>query len=145
MEAKTGWSMKRYNYLSSEIEAAYHEAALKLGLSDSAMLILYAICDHGEDCMLGEIRRQSGISKQTVNSALRKLEEEGVIFLSAAGGKTKRVCLTQEGKALAKDTVCKIIEIENRIFDGWSEEERTVYLELTQRYLIEFRKEIKGI
>ena len=32
--------MKRYNHLTSETEAVYHEAALKLGLSDSAMLVL---------------------------------------------------------------------------------------------------------
>lgn len=40
--------MKRYNYFIGEMEAAYHEAALSMGLSDSAMKILYAICDSGE-------------------------------------------------------------------------------------------------
>ena len=35
--------MKRFNHLISEIDAVYHEAALKLGLSDSAMLILYTV------------------------------------------------------------------------------------------------------
>lgn len=145
MEAQISLSMKRYNHLTCEIEAAYHEAALKLGLSDSAMLILYTICDHGESCLLGDISRLSGISKQTINSSLRKLEGDGIVLLEAAGGKAKRICLTQKGKTLARDTVCKVIEIENRIFNAWSEEERTVYLELTQRYLTEFREEIKGV
>lgn len=70
-------AMKRFNYLTTEIDAAYHEAALKLGLSDSAMLILYAICNSGDECPLSDIPHLSGISKQTVNSALRKLEHEG--------------------------------------------------------------------
>ena len=32
--------MKRFNYLLGEMDAVYHEMALKLGLSDSAMIIL---------------------------------------------------------------------------------------------------------
>jgi hypothetical protein len=39
--------LKRLNYLTSEIDAAYHEAARKLGLSDSTMMVLYAACNNG--------------------------------------------------------------------------------------------------
>lgn len=39
--------MRRCNYLLGETEATYHEIALKLGLSDSAMKILYTICEAG--------------------------------------------------------------------------------------------------
>ena len=35
--------MKRFNYLVGETDAAYHEAAQKLGLSDSVMQIFYII------------------------------------------------------------------------------------------------------
>ena len=35
--------MKRFNYLLGEMDAVYHEMALKLGLSDSAMIILYTV------------------------------------------------------------------------------------------------------
>ncbi len=66
--------MKRFNYLLGEMDAVYHEISLKLGMSDSAMIILYTICDIGDCCLLTEICRLSGLSKQTVNSALRKLE-----------------------------------------------------------------------
>lgn len=88
--------MKRYNYLLGEIEASYHEVSLKLGLSDSAMKILYAICDNGESCLLQDICRRSGLSKQTINSAVRKLEAEGMIYLEMADSKHKKVCLTEE-------------------------------------------------
>ena len=67
---KISKEMKRYNYLVGEIDAVYHEASLKLGLSDSALNILYAICDAGEGCLLQEICFYTGISKQTINSAL---------------------------------------------------------------------------
>ena len=36
--------LQYYNLLTSEIDEAYHNASLKLGLSDSAMMILYALC-----------------------------------------------------------------------------------------------------
>ena len=71
--------MKRYNHLVGEINAVYHEISLNLGLSDSAMVILYSICDNGDSCLLQEISRRSGVSKQTINSAIRKLEKEGII------------------------------------------------------------------
>ena len=66
--------MRRYNHLVGEIDGVYHEMSLRLGLSDSAMIVLYTLCDSGGPCPLRDICRRSGLSKQTVNSALRKLE-----------------------------------------------------------------------
>ena len=43
MEHILNKQMKRFNLLLSEIDVAYHDAALRLGLSDSAMLILYTL------------------------------------------------------------------------------------------------------
>lgn len=135
--------MKKFNYLSSEIDAAYHEAAHKLGLSDSAMRILYAICNHGEQCLLSDICRLSGTSKQTINSALRKLELNGIVYLETAAGRKKTVCLTEDGKELVNNTVAKLIKAENEIFASWQESEIKLYIELTQKYLISFKSKIK--
>lgn len=132
--------LKRQNYLLGEIEAAYHEIHRKLEMSDSAMLILYAICDQGDSCLLRDICRQFGISKQTVNSALRKLEAEGMVYLEAADAKNKRVCLTEQGKLLADRTARRIIEVENDIFAGWTEEDVESYLTLTERYLRDLKE-----
>lgn len=132
--------LKRYNYLLGEIEAQYHEMFLKLGLSDSASMILYTICDSGESCLLQEICRRTGISKQTINSAIRKLEREGIVYLVPAGAKNKNVCLTERGKGLAENTVMRIMEAENDIFAAWPEEDMAKYLELTERFLEAIRE-----
>lgn len=132
--------MKRFNYLIGEIDAAYHEMSLKLGLSDSAMRILYTICDNGECCLLQEICRRSGVSKQTINSAIRKLEKEGIVYLEPAGTRNKNVCLTDKGKRLAERTAARMIEAENDIFASWKKEDVEKYLELTERFLIAFRE-----
>ncbi len=145
MNIHSSKELKRYNYLSSEIDAAYHELSSMLGLPDSSMIVLYTICDNGDSCLLKDIVRNSGISKQTVNSALRKLESEGIIYLESTGAKNKTVCLTKQGKELADRTARQIIDIENDIFSSWSQEDVKKYLELTERYLQDFRNRIKGI
>lgn len=138
-------SKKRYSYLTSEIDAAYHRAALKLGLSDSAMRILYTICLRGESCALGEIVSLSGISKQTVNSALRKLEKDGIVYLETTNGRKKTVHLTKDGKILAQGTAGRVLQMEDEIFSVWTEEELETYLELTGKYLSSFKEKVKEL
>lgn len=137
--------LKRFNYLTSEIDAAYHEAARKLGLSDSAMQVLYAVCANGGSCPLGDICRLSGTSKQTINSALRRMEAEGLLYLEASGGRKKQVRLTDAGQEKAKNTVARLIEIENELFSAWTPSERKTYLGLTQRYLASFQEQIRKL
>ncbi len=137
--------MKRFNLLSSEITAAYHEATFKLGLSDSTMLILYTTyCNNGE-CLLSDITFMSGASKQTINSALRKLETEDIVYLKSFEGRKKKVCLTEKGRQLADNTASKLIQIENEIFDSWSDEKTNLYIELTEQYLAAFKEKIKEL
>lgn len=143
MEFYINAQMKRFNLLLSEIDTAYHDAALRLGMSDSAMLILYTLCSCGGECMLGDIT--SGASKQTINSALRKLESEGIVYLEVFEGRKKKVHLTEKGRQLAGDTVFRVIEAENVIFASWSDEEKRIYIELTQRYLADFKEKVKEL
>lgn len=138
-------TLERFNLLLSEIDAVYHDAALKMGISDSAMVVLYTVCSMNGDCLLNDITRMSGVSKQTINSALRKLEAEDLLYLEASGVRKKRVCLTEKGKDLAERTVLRLIGIENDIFRSWSAEERKIYLELTQRYLIMLQDRVKEL
>lgn len=88
---KTSEKLHRINYLTAELEWLYHQASLRMGIADSTMRVLYTIYDHGEDCLLSCVYKESGISKQTVNSALRRLEEQGVLRMESGGGRGKRV------------------------------------------------------
>lgn len=132
--------MMRCNYLLGEMEATYHEMALKLGLSDSAMKILYTICETGDSRLLSEVCRLSGLSKQTVNSSIRKLEAENILYLEKAGSKSKRICLTEAGKILTKKTVLRIQQSENDILASWPQQDVEKYLELTERFLNDLKK-----
>ena len=140
MEYYSSKELKRFNYLLGEIDAAYHEMSLKLGISDSAMKILYAICDSGESCLLQEIVRRCGLSKQTVNSSIRKLENEGIVYLENVSAKAKKVCLTDSGKNLANKTAFHVMALENSIFASWTPDEVQTYLNLTERFLNDVRE-----
>lgn len=133
----------RFGYLTSEIEAVYHEAAIKVGLSDSALRILYAVCLQGDGCLLSEIVRLSGISKQTINSALRKLEKGDILRLERAGGNKKKVFFTERGKTLSKNSAMRVIGLENEVLSSWTKSERETYLALTEKFLSAFGEKVK--
>lgn len=137
--------MRRYNHLLGEMDRVYHEMSLKLGLSDSAMIVLYTICDSGSSCPLRDICRRSGLSKQTVNSALRGLEAAGVVYLEPVSARGKSVCLTEAGRALAEETAGRIIRVENDIFAAWPREDVERYLELTERFLLALREKAEAL
>lgn len=137
--------VRRINLLHSEIGNVYHEMSMQLGLSDSVSSILYTICNFGDSCLLGDIVSMTGIPKQTVNSALRKLEGEGVLRVETADRRRKRVVLTESGKSLAQQTAGQMIRMENEIFSSWQEEELALYMELIQRYLVQLKEKAKEL
>lgn len=145
MELEQLERLHQYCYLFGEIEAAYHEIFQCQGLSDSVGKILYTICCNGGRQPLNDICRTMGLSKQTANSAIRKLESDGLIYLDAIDGKSKMVCLTQTGEQLAEKAVMPVIEIENSIYGSWTREEQEIYLDLTARFLRDLREKGRTI
>lgn len=137
--------LKRLNLITSELDAVYHQATLKLGLTDSAMKILYTMYMFGGSCQLSEIVRLSGLSKQTVNSSLRRLEDSGTVYLESGGGRRKRVCLTEDGRVLAEKTVLRLMNIENQVLSAWSSEDQETYIMLLQRFLTSMRDKVNEL
>ena len=134
--------LRRYNHLLQETDAVYHEMAQHWGLPDSVMGVLYTLCDAGGRCSVREVCRLGGMSKQTVNSALRKLEADGILYLEPSGARSKRVCLTEAGLRVADATAGRLIRLENSIFDEWPAEDVQQYLGLMERYLQAFRRKL---
>ncbi len=135
-------SIHRINYLNTELDALYHHASLKLGLTDSASIVLYTIYDNGENCMLSDIYKQSGVSKQTVNSAIRNLEKKHIIYLEQHSGRTKKVVLTDAGREFVKKTVARLFDAEAAVFASWSEEEINAHIGYMEKYIDSFREQV---
>lgn len=135
----------RINYLSSELESLYHLSSLKLGITDSVSVVLYSIYDAGSDCLLSDIYKTSGISKQTINSAIRSLEADDILYLVQYTGRSKQVVLTEKGKDYVQQTVAKLYQAEQNAFDSWAEEEISTYIALMEKYNDCFRHQIEKL
>ena len=132
----------RINYLASEMDSIYHQASLRLGISDSVSIILYTIQDKGESCLLSDVYKNSGVSRQTVNSAIRRLEADGVLYLEPYAGRAKKIVLTDKGRDYIRQTVARLLEAEIRAFDGWSEDEIKTHIGLMEKYMESLRRQI---
>lgn len=132
----------RVNCLTNDIDALYHQAARKLGVSDSVLCVLYMIYEKGDGCLLYDICNESGITKQTINSAIRKLEKEEILYLEPFKGKTKQICLTEKGKDYVARTAACLYKAECDAFKQWTDEEFEMYLKLMEKYNQSLRKEI---
>lgn len=142
---KTAEKLHRINYLTAEIDWLYHQASLRLGIADSTMRVLYTIYDHGEECLLSCVYKESGISKQTVNSALRRLEEQGVLRMESGGGRGKRVFLTEAGKEYAGRTAGRLYRAECALLADWTDEEIDTHIRLMEKYNEAFRKTLEEL
>ena len=93
-----------------------------------------------------QLSEQLSLPKQTVNSALKKLVEEGVLRLEAADGnlKNKRVCLTEAGEAFLRRTVDRVFGVESAAAARLTEEERSALVALSQKLLDAFRAETEA-
>ena len=96
-------------------------------------------------CDISEICRISGLRKQTLNSTLRKMEENGLITLEKKDSKNKTVLLTDKGKNEAERTAGKLMEIENYVLGGFTAEEIQNYLSLSERFLEHFRELVNAL
>lgn len=105
-EKKSGIYMSSYlcefNRIFKEFNDIYHEVASRLGLSNSAFDIFYAICELGDGCLQRDICKTTYIPKQTVNSSIRNLEREGYLTLVHGKGRNMHIYLTERGKDMLK-------------------------------------------
>ena len=111
---------RQYTYLAGEINALYHEAAVKMGVSDSVQNILYVLCEKENRCLQSEISKLTGISRQTINSAIRKLEKDGIITLEPGKGRNtvvpdgkRRTVCSQKNRPAVSNGKCHLERVDN--------------------------------
>ena len=106
--------------------AVYYKLASYYGLTETMFDILYFVREN-EDCTTqAQICNNLYLRKQTVNTALKKLEKEGCIYLEKDVGnrKNKTIHFTEKGNELVRNTVDHVFEVERRAFEKLSEEEK---------------------
>ena len=135
-------NLKSFNLITKECSELYRLIALKNNISDSAFWILYEI--RMNDCKLtqSELCKYVFLPKQTINSALKILEDKGILTLTSSdlNRKNKLISLTNQGIELAKKIVDEIIESELTIFDSIDPSKIDIFLEVYYEYVEKLRK-----
>ena len=130
-----------------EQDAIYHGVAVRHGLSDTALWVLYILHITPGDCTQQDLIRQCCFSKQTINTAVAGLVKKGALTLEMIPGtrNLKRLLLTQAGEAVIAEAVHPMREAEKRAYGALSEAELEQYLSMTERLTQSLRREIKEI
>ena len=134
MDAISQQMLLAFNAAMKHVDDVYRRAVRQYGLSECAFWILYTL-------RVERPYTQAGLCeflhepKQTVNSALKKLEAEGYLSLSAGDDqRSKRVCLTEKGEQLARTCADRVAEAEARAIGSMSPDDRAALIRLTELY-----------
>lgn len=138
-------AFKDWPYIEGLINSAYHEAALKMKLSDSEMSILYVFNAHPEGCNQSVLYKEACLKKSTVNSAIRKMEKEELLYVTPGTGRNTQVFLTEKGKWLMEKTVYRMIEIENEIYNAWTPQEQELFMRLNRDFAEKLKEKVKKL
>ena len=126
-----------YNRTSKELEQLYHAYARHAGVSDAALWLLYVIRLGGNNLTQAAIYADWHYPPQTINSALKRLEAQGLVALAPATGsrRDKAVHLTAEGEKTVEHVIDPLIDAERAALADLVPKERTALVSLSQRYL----------
>lgn len=124
----------------------YHEYASYYGLSDIAFWILYTLCGADETYTQNQIADLWHFPRQSVNSAVSSLVKEGYIFLEklSVARNNKALRLTEKGVEFCQRAIFPFYEMENRIFNKMSEDERKQFFALSAKQCELLEQEIKA-
>lgn len=144
MEELLNSQLREFYRLYKEESDIYREIAQRLGSCNSAVTILYDLCSLGEGCTQKDICDSSFLSKQTVNSSIRKLESLGHIYLEKGKGRNMHIYLTDSGHALVEEKILPVMRMEARAFSSLGEDGETM-VRLFRQYLASFRREVDAM
>lgn len=149
MPGIAGAELKAYNQLLMENDEVYRSAITRLGLSEAAFWILYALRadGDGEDGLTqAQICEMYSLPRQTANSALKGLEAVGLVAQTAGSDRRrKHLRLTTAGVELARRTADRLIEAENATFAGLTPETQRALLTSLRSYTDLLRENLKEL
>lgn len=130
-----------------EQDALYHSAAVKYGLSDTALWILYHVSEDCGNLTQQDLCRQNCFAKQTVNTAVNSLVKQGILELIPIPGTRnhKKLRLTPAGWALVNHTTANLKKAEENAYGRLTEAELQAYLDIAGRLNAYLREETEKL
>ena len=139
--------LKIYNRIYKEMDIVYHNYAKKCGLSDTEFWILYSMTEEGGLFTQRDFCVSWSFAPQTVNSALKDLEKQGIIYLEPVPGnkKNKWIKLSEKGTELVGKAILPLIKSECESFEAISKEECDAMISSMQKYTSDLKDRIAGL
>lgn len=137
-------AFQEFNRLFKEGNEIYHDIAVQLDMSDSAFNILYFLTSLGEGCTQKDICSYSGLTKQTINSSVSRLQECGYLYMEQGRGRDRHIFLTDQGRALVRQKIHPVMEREMRAFASLGAGADAL-VSLTGHYLTALRRETQSL
>lgn len=132
------------NRLFKKQEEIYHQWAKHIGLTDTKFWVLYALCESEGVLFQNAFCENWCYSKQTVNTAVASLEEDGIISLEFAEGsrKQKNIQLTKKGEAFCDAHIRPVIGAEEKSLMKLNEKEREAFLHTLEKLIYCLEEEL---
>lgn len=133
--------------INKEIDDLYHNIANYFELSDSIFWILYSLYEKQEGLTQKEICSNWAYSKQTINSAIKKLLDLKYIEMenNIPNNYGKKIFLTSLGLDVAEKTIKKVMEAEDKSFSKIKEEDMDKVISVFEKSYSLFKNEIEKI
>lgn len=103
-------------------------------LAPGDLVILYALLTEDRPLTQSEIARFLFRSRQTINSSLRRMQQQGLLELLPGDGRKKQILLTQRGKEITGQYVTPVFQMELRALAEFSPEERECFARLLMQF-----------
>ena len=135
--------LREFNTLWKAQDDIWQAAAKKSGLPENAFWILYVIViEENPELTQAELCKAWFIPRQTCNSAVKKLEKEGILTLQVhrGAGNVKYLALTEKGRGFADKYISPLTTADMESFSSFTDEERKLLLSLMQRQLDNLKK-----
>ncbi len=128
--------LAEYNQLYKEMDEIYHLYAKKHGVSDTALWLMYSLYLNDAENTQSEICSAWHCAPQTINSALKRMENQGLILLDAVPGnrKNKLIKLSEKGREMIEKAIAPLVEAEQKAFQGLKPKEKAALFALTRKY-----------
>ena len=128
--------LAEYNQLYKEMDEIYHLYAKKHGVSDTALWLMYSLYLNDAENTQSEICSAWHYPPQTINSALKRMEKQGLILLDAVPGnqKNKLIKLSEKGREIIEKAIAPLVEAEQKAFQGLKTKEKAALFALTRKY-----------
>ncbi len=146
LDADLRYLYREFNRVCCEFDQLYRNAAMRMGLSDSAFQILMGIYDLGEGCTQSQICDYVCLGKQTISSSVKNLKQQGLIELRRESGvRGAGLFLTTKGKRSIECCIAPVVDADVRSLSLLGKQEAEKLVELSRSYLNGFEAELSNV